>query len=294
MPYDNQGMKWLHVRNWELYQASGKLFHKDARLPWVKDWTEKLDNYDYQQLTMFERALFEGVCLIAGTRPLRSMPNDVTWLSGTLHIKGTERSRVGHALTRLIEHGYVFPSNDENFSEAPAVTGSEKAAESRELRLESREERGERGKLAGKQVNYDEATASSSQGQQKQKQNRSSAEQDKSNPNTEDSYIPPDAPAANTYPWWDTVHEAFGVAVDLNLTPKEAYVFNQPMLYYHWDASTLSGCIRWAMTHKFWKSRIVDFKSLAKAMLNSIVEGGSREKGLMAQYQRHLDGKKAK
>jgi hypothetical protein len=144
MKYDDKGMKWLHVRNWKKYQPDGKLFRKDARLKYVLDWTDKLDNYDYQQLTMFQRALFEHVCLVAGTRPLRSMPNDPTWLSSTLHVPTTERPRIPHALSTLLEHGYLFTTNDEKFSEEEEEAATEKPKKgSGELRVESRDRDGE-------------------------------------------------------------------------------------------------------------------------------------------------------
>jgi hypothetical protein len=123
MKYDNDGFKYLRIKNWERYQPSGKLHKKDARLPWVRDWTDKLDNYDFQKLTMFERALYEGVCLIAGTRPLRSLPNDPSWIASALHMSRKERSRVPHALLTLLQYGFIIPMNTEKFSDDEAENG---------------------------------------------------------------------------------------------------------------------------------------------------------------------------
>lgn len=117
MSYDNGGFKWLRIKNWKKYQPDARLRNKEARLKYVLDHIDKLDNYDYQQLTMFERALYEGVILIAGTRPSRSLPNDTTWIASALHVSRSERPRVSHALTVLQEHGYIIPTNAERFFE---------------------------------------------------------------------------------------------------------------------------------------------------------------------------------
>ncbi len=65
MKYDDKGCKWLRIRNWQKYEPDGKLRNKEVRLVWIRDYTEKLENYDYIRLSLFERAVFEGVCLIA-------------------------------------------------------------------------------------------------------------------------------------------------------------------------------------------------------------------------------------
>jgi hypothetical protein len=104
MKYDDKGMKWLRVRNWQKYQPDSRLRNKEARLPWIKDWTNKLENYDFLKLTLFERAVFEGVCLVAGTRPSRSLPNDPAWIARELHVSRAERSRVSGC-------GFIVPNS---------------------------------------------------------------------------------------------------------------------------------------------------------------------------------------
>jgi hypothetical protein len=121
--YDDKGLKWLRVRNWERYQPGKKLFKKDARLKYVLDWTDKLDNVDFQRLTYFERALFSQVCLVAGTRPLRSVLNDPTWLARETHALRTDIPHVPHALATLIAQGYLIPMKTEKFSEEEAEKG---------------------------------------------------------------------------------------------------------------------------------------------------------------------------
>lgn len=122
--YNDGGFKWLRIKNWERYQPGKKLFKKDARLKYVLDWTDKLENYDFQKLSYFERALFSQVCLIVGTRPLRSLPNDPTWIARETHAIRSDISKVSHGLTTLIVRGYLIPMKTEKFSEEEAQKGS--------------------------------------------------------------------------------------------------------------------------------------------------------------------------
>jgi hypothetical protein len=124
MKYDNKGFKWLRIKNWERYQPGKKLFKKDARLKYVLDWTDKLDNYDFQTLSYFERALFSQICLIAGTRPLRTLPNDPSWLSRETHATRSDIPHVPHALATLISLGHLIPMKDEKFIEEEDEKGS--------------------------------------------------------------------------------------------------------------------------------------------------------------------------
>jgi hypothetical protein len=141
MKYDDKGLKWLRVKNWEEYQPSSKLFKKDARLPWIKDYTNKLDNVEYQQLGVVARYIYEGICLIAGTRPERTLPNDPAWIAQALHIRRAEHAHMPRTLITLVEHGFVIPIKTEKISEDEEVVGSEKAEEIGEGRREK--EKGE-------------------------------------------------------------------------------------------------------------------------------------------------------
>lgn len=117
MSHDNGGFKWLRVKNWRKYQPDARLRNKEARLKYILDHTDKLDNYDFQQLSIFERGVFEHVCLVIGTRPSRSIPNDPTWIARAIHASRSESPRVHHALTTLQQHGYIIPTNTEKFFE---------------------------------------------------------------------------------------------------------------------------------------------------------------------------------
>jgi hypothetical protein len=121
--YDDGGFKWLRVKNWERYQPGKKLFKKNARLKYVLDWTDKLDNYDFHKLSYLERALFSQICLVVGTRPLRSLPNDPTWIARETHAVRTDIPHVPHALSTLIAQGYIIPVETEKFPEEVAENG---------------------------------------------------------------------------------------------------------------------------------------------------------------------------
>lgn len=97
------------------------------------------------------------------------------------------------------------------------------------------------------------------------------------------------------YAWYNDLHEGFGVMSTINGSAQTWSNLDQALTYFGWSGDKLKGCIRWAMKHKFWKTRIVGFKSLSDACLRCIVveeQGGSGEKGLMPQYQRYLNHKK--
>jgi hypothetical protein len=95
------------------------------------------------------------------------------------------------------------------------------------------------------------------------------------------------------YPWSNALHDAFGAVASIGGRDLESWHrLNLAMTYFAWDAGTLKGCIQWALTHKFWKTRIVGFKSFVDACHRCILveeDGGTGEKGIMPQYQRHLN-----
>jgi hypothetical protein len=129
MKYDNQGKKWLRVKNWEKYQPSGKLFKKGARLPWIKDYTDKLDNADFHKLTFFQRELYSSVCRLVGVRSLRTVPNDPVWIASAVHTLREERHCVPQALAKLIAYGFLIPIETEEILEGAAVLGQKIAEE---------------------------------------------------------------------------------------------------------------------------------------------------------------------
>jgi hypothetical protein len=116
--------KYLVIKDWDKHQPSGKLFKKGARLPWIKDYTDKLENYEYLQLTLFQRAVYEGCCLLVGKRPDRSLPNDTAWIARALHASRPETPCVPSALIVLIDRGLLIPTNDEDFFKLRAEKGS--------------------------------------------------------------------------------------------------------------------------------------------------------------------------
>ncbi|HET9283183.1 MAG TPA: hypothetical protein VFR24_14580 [Candidatus Angelobacter sp.] len=96
-------------------------------------------------------------------------------------------------------------------------------------------------------------------------------------------------PSAETYPWWEDIHDAFGAGASLNPDPELWERLNLALIYFGWDGRMLRGCIEWAMAHKFWKTRIMGFESFVNACDRCTQEGGPGEKGIMPQYVRHLN-----
>jgi hypothetical protein len=107
--------KFLAIKNWHRYQPDNRLRNKDARLVWVRDYTDRDDDYEFQSLTMFQRAVFQGILRIAGKTPSRLVRNDAVHLASTMHTVSVERHCIPQAIAKLIASGLVIPTNDENF-----------------------------------------------------------------------------------------------------------------------------------------------------------------------------------
>lgn len=114
LKYDDHGKKWLTVRTWNKYQPPSRMMNKNGRYKWVRDHTSKLDDYDYQQLTGLERSIFEGICLLVGTRPKRSVPNDPTWIAHALHLVRGDIPHVGRSLNNIISRQFLLRSEVED------------------------------------------------------------------------------------------------------------------------------------------------------------------------------------
>src|SRR5271157_1784277 len=236
MRYDDKGMKWLRIRNWVKYQPDGKLRKKDARLSWVRDYTDKLENYDYVQLTMFQRAVFEGLCLLAATRPSRSIHNDPTYISRALHATITDIPHIGHALSTLILRGYIIPTNTEKFFEDE----DDFAVRDRD-REGDREGEGE-GLPVSQLAGYEEAEAS--------------LEEKKL---VEGFEVTDQGVPASALPCFALLHSEFGC--DDQLPEETVRRVHSALRVLGKDELWMQGCIQYALEHKWWKKCVFNAKS---------------------------------
>jgi hypothetical protein len=100
----------VEIKNWDKYQSANCT-------KWIKDYTSKEDDPDFASLTMFQRALLEGLCRLRA-RMGQAIHTEVTYLSLALHIGVTDRPHVGHAIRTLISRGFLIPQNQQdNISE---------------------------------------------------------------------------------------------------------------------------------------------------------------------------------
>lgn len=140
-------MKYLAIKNWEKYQPNERLRKKDAKLPWVKSYTDKEDDYEYGRLSLFARALLDGIQRLRG-RTARNPHNDATWIARALCVVATDRPHVQYALDTLIARGFLIPTNQEVGSregdrDREGDTEREKEAESVPVSLPVAGQRGE-------------------------------------------------------------------------------------------------------------------------------------------------------
>jgi hypothetical protein len=262
MKYDSKGCKWLRVRNWEKYQPDAKLRNKTVRLPWVKSWVNKLDNYDYQQLTTFQRGLLADILVLAGSRPLRSIPNDPTWVAHALHVIRTDIPHVPHAITTLVSRGYLIPTNTERFFE-----------DEDEIAVGDRDREGDRegggDSSVSQSVSYEEADASLQE--------------------TREFVVIDTEVPVHDLPCFTLLHEEFGRAEKL---PDDVIRrVHSALKALGRDEVWMQGCIQYTQNHKkFWANRAVNAGAFANALINGIND--PLGKMLPAQYDRYVAQKR--
>ena len=264
MSYDDKGFRWLHIRNWKKYQPDARIRNKTARLKYVLDHTDKLDNADFQKLTYFQRFLFEGICLLVGTRPSRSVLNDPTWIAHALHTQRTDMPHVGHALSTLILQGYLIPTNTENFFEESGETPA------REGEGEGEGEGKGEGEGVGPiihSVSYEEADASQKE------------EQEEAGFVVVDSEV-----AVHDLPCFTLLHEEFGRETEL---PEETVRrVHSALKALNKNEAWMQGCIQYTAKHRWWKDKIAHAEAFAKALINGINDPIGKK--LPAQYDHYV------
>lgn len=99
---------YLAIKNWNKYQST----KVDERKPWVKDWVDKDNDPDYYELTALQRYIWDGCCRLRG-RFNRNLTNDPAWIGRALCVIAIERKYVPGAVARLIEAGFLVPTNQQ-------------------------------------------------------------------------------------------------------------------------------------------------------------------------------------
>lgn len=258
--YDNKGMKFLRIKNWKKYQPDGRLRNKDARLLWIRDYTEKLDNYEFTQLTFFQRHLFEAICLLVATSSSRTVHNDPTHISRATHAQATDIPHVGHALSTLISRGFLIPTNTEKFfdeDDENMVREGEREGEG--------DREGEGSKLVGKLVSSDE-----------------NEEQE------EIEYLNEETPVSEL-PCFELLHSEFGI--EHRLQENIIRRVHTALTLLGKNEVWMQGCIQHAANHKWWKTRVFNPATFADALEKGIEDPDNTK--LPAQYNVVLAQRKA-
>jgi hypothetical protein len=263
--YDDKGLPWLRVKKWEEYQPSVATFRKkDAALPWIRDYTNKLEKPEFTQLLMYERALFEQVCLLVAKRPLRTVVNHPTWLSQALHMQPSDIPHVGHALSTLISRGLFIPIVTEEIFE----NSDENSAGDGE-REGNRE--GERDSSVSQSVSVIEADASL-------------VEEEEKGFKVVDLEV-----AVSDLPCFTLLHEGFGRS---EMLPEPTVRrIHSALVRLEKTPAWMQGCIQYVSRHKWWKERVTHAEAFAKALINGINDPEGKK--LPAQYDKHTAQRRA-
>lgn len=259
MSYDDKGMAWLRIKNWERYQLDNRMRNKDAQLKYVLSWTSKFADVDYVKLSEFERFLYNEMIALTGTRPNRTLPNDPTWIGRSIHVSRTSMPRVKNALRTLIERGFIIPIVSEKFSEE---CGQNTCREG------EGEGEGESTSVCQSVSDKEEADASLEEPQFE----------------LVDLEV-----AVHDLPCFTLLHDEFGREAEL----PEVVVrrVHSALKKLGKNEVWMQGCIQWALKHKWWSSRVVNAETFAKRLVSSTDDPD--QKKFAAQYNRHVAQRRA-
>lgn len=100
-------MKYLLIKNWDIFQPTEKL-KKGASVPWVKDYTDKEFDREYMNLSFFQRYVLDALCRMRGRLGHDIPYDDPTWVARLLHANRRDASHVAQAVLRLIADGFLI------------------------------------------------------------------------------------------------------------------------------------------------------------------------------------------
>lgn len=99
--------EFLAIRNWEKRQPGRK-----GKSEWIKDYTDKDSDEDYEKLTFFQRQVLDGCRRLRG-RLGKNPPNDPMYIARALHAGVTDRPHIGHAISTLLVRGLLILTNQQ-------------------------------------------------------------------------------------------------------------------------------------------------------------------------------------
>lgn len=97
--------EYLAIKNWDKYQPGRK-----GKSEWIKDYTSKDEDEDYEKLSLFQRQVLDSVRRLRG-RLGKNPPNDAGYIARAMHAIGTDRPHIGHAISTLVSRGFLVIVN---------------------------------------------------------------------------------------------------------------------------------------------------------------------------------------
>jgi len=110
------GCKFLAIRGWVKFHQPEKPGKKgwrpDTKWPWIKDATNREDDFDFGALGFFDRGLLEGLGRARG-RTGKNIHNSLSWIAQATHALPTDRPHLRHGILTLVSRGILIPTDQQ-------------------------------------------------------------------------------------------------------------------------------------------------------------------------------------
>lgn len=99
-------MEYIEIKNWAKYQVDAKGVLREGPSPWIKDWTDKEADYEYSQLGMATRYLYDALRRLRG-KLAKNPPNDPKYIARALSIAPKEAHCIPQSIRKLTSLGLI-------------------------------------------------------------------------------------------------------------------------------------------------------------------------------------------
>jgi hypothetical protein len=94
--------QYIAIKNWDRYQCDSKGQVRNTPSPWIKDWCNKEDDYEYTQLNSSRRYTYDALRRLRG-RYGKNPTHDLEYLRNQLSLKKGDRENLGPTIKKLWE-----------------------------------------------------------------------------------------------------------------------------------------------------------------------------------------------
>src|SRR5579871_6406486 len=102
-----QDFKFLAIKNWSKRQSTWT-----GKREWIRDYTDKDADEDYEKLTFFQRQVLDGCRRLRG-RLGKNIPNDCGFIARALHASRKDTPHIPHAVRTLTARGLLLLTNQQ-------------------------------------------------------------------------------------------------------------------------------------------------------------------------------------